>query len=248
MSVRVIVLCLALYSIGAADEIALRFEQANQLYRNGEFGKAAELYEQILSHEFESPELYYNLGNAYFKLNNVPAAILNYERAKRLAPHDEDVDYNLRLAQLRVIDKIEPLPKLFFVEWWYSLVNTVSTDRWAVIGILSLWLVAISAILFILGRALLRQVAVITATIAAIICILSLVCALQRNAIEHEQSGIVFSSSVPVKSAPDRQSTDLFILHEGVKVEVLDHVGNWGKIRLADGKLGWLPLETIELI
>jgi len=248
MKLGVIVLFLLVRDSGFADEIALRFEQANQLYRNGEFERAAKFYEEILSHDYESPELYYNLGNAYYKLNNLAAAILNYERARRLAPHDEDVDHNLRLAQLRVVDKIDPLPQLFFVEWWNSVVNSFSTDHWATIALVSLWIAAMSGAVFIVGRFFLRRIAAVTLVAAGVVCIVSFVSALNRNAIENEQTAIVFSSSVSVKSAPDRQSTDLFILHEGVKVELLDSVGNWRKIRLADGKVGWLPVESVERI
>lgn len=246
MKVVAVALLLLLRGAGLADEIALRFEQANQFYRNGEYERAAELYEEILSHDHESPELYYNLGNAYYKLNNLAAAILNYERAKRLAPHDEDIDHNLHLAQLRVIDKIDPLPRLFFVEWWDNVVNIFSTDHWVTIALISLWIATISGAVFIVGRFFLKRAAAITFLAAAAVCIVSFVSALQRNAIEHEQMAIVFSSGVAVKSAPDRQSTDLFMLHEGVKVELLDVVGTWRKIRLADGKVGWLPTESIE--
>src|SRR5713101_7431323 len=122
-----------------AQEASLQFGQANQLYRDGKYEKAAGVYEQIINNGYEGAALYYNLGNAYFKLKNIPSAILSYERARRLDPHDEEILYNLRLANLRVVDKIEPIPQIFFVEWWHSLMNSFSSSGWAVAAIVSLW-------------------------------------------------------------------------------------------------------------
>src|ERR1041385_1642654 len=140
-----------------AQEAIVQFEQANQLYRNGDVQKSAQMYEQIIKNGYESSILYYNLGNAYFKSNNIPSAILNYERAKRLAPHDEDVAYNLRLANLRVIDKIEPIPQLFLVEWWRTVTNLLSADGWSTVMIIALWCAAVSGAIFILARSYILQ-------------------------------------------------------------------------------------------
>src|SRR6059036_404081 len=123
-----LVLLLFICQTLVAQEAVRQFEQANQLYRDGKYDQAAGLYEQVISNGYESAALYYNLGNACFKLKNTPSAILNYERAKRLAPHDEDILYNLRLANLRIVDKIEPIPQIFFIDWWRSLVNTFSSS------------------------------------------------------------------------------------------------------------------------
>src|SRR5208283_3571750 len=139
-------------SLLIADEASLQIEQANQLYRSGTYQKAAELYEQILKNGYESPALYYNLGNAYFKMQNIPAAILSYERGKRLAPRDEDILYNLRLANLRVVDKIEPLPQLFLIEWWNAFVNFFSSDGWGMIGIVMLWVAACGGVAYLRAR------------------------------------------------------------------------------------------------
>ncbi|MBI1807845.1 MAG: tetratricopeptide repeat protein [Ignavibacteria bacterium] len=233
-----------------AQEAAVQFDHANQLYRNGDYQKAAAMYEQIVKNGYESYALYYNLGNTYFKLKNIPAAILQYERARRLAPHDEDVLYNLRLANLRVIDKIEPLPQLFFIEWWRSIINLFSSSGWAMIAILSLWCATIAGAVVLVNRAgFLQRIMFVSTLIALCICVLAFVGTFQRLHRERdEQTAIVFAPSVSVKSAPDVQSTDLFVLHEGVKVEFLDEVGEWRKIRLADGKVGWLSVSSIEVI
>ena len=243
----VLLILLAVPALLLAQEEALQFEQANGFYRNSDYRKAAEMYEQVSRNGYESPALFYNLGNAYFKLQNFPSAALSYERARRLAPHDEDILYNLRLVNLRVIDKIDPIPRLFLVEWWNTIVTQFSSSGWALAGIVGLWLAAGFAALFVLLRqAMMQRIAFLLACLAVILSIGSFVWMVQAE--QSVNAGIVFAQSIAVKSAPDAQSTELFVLHEGVKVEVLDAVGEWRKIRLADGKVGWLTAASLQII
>ena len=237
-------------SLAFADEASVQFEQANQLYRNGDMKNAAIRYEQILSSGYENAALYFNLGNASFKTKNLSAAILNYERAHRLAPGDEDVAYNLRLANLRVIDKIDPIPTIFLVDWWRGFVNFFSADRWSVNAVALLWLVVLSwGILLLIRSFVLRRILFLAGTLALGISIVSFIAMTQRLRVEAtEQQAIIFAQSASVKSAPDAQSTDLFVIHEGLKVDLLDTVGDWKKIRLADGKVGWLKAEEMNVI
>ena len=245
-----ILVILFICEIGFAQEAAIQFEQANQLYRSGEYQKAVQLLAQVVKNGYESPALYYNLGNAYFKQNNIPASILNYERAKRLSPNDDDINYNLQLANLRVIDKIEPIPRLFIINWWKSFVNLFSSSGWSWVAIIFLWVAAIcGAFIFVLRSITFQRLAFVGIIIALFMIVLSAIGMFQRYQSElKEQWAVVFAQTVSVKSAPDAQSTDLFVLHEGVKVEFLDAVGHWRKIRLADGKVGWLMTETVQVI
>ncbi len=246
----VILLLLTIASFAVAQEQVLQFEKANQAYHNGSFQEAANLYEQIQKNGYESAALYYNLGNSYFKLNKLPEAIISYERAKRLAPHDEDILYNLRLANLRIIDKIDPIPQFFLIEWWKSLTSRMSSGGWALLGILAFWCLAIAVGTLVVSRSgILQRLALFVGFMMLIIGLLSVVSGYQRmQAEQSDQAGILTAPSVSVKSAPDAQSTDLFIIHEGVKVEFLDTVGDWKKIKLADGKVGWLPQESVQVI
>lgn len=243
-------ICLVLATQALAEEEAVQFERANDLYRKGDYQNAAQAYEQIITNGYENAALYYDLGNAYFKLQNYPAAILEYERARRLAPRDDDILYNLRLVNLRFVDKIEPIPQLFLVDWWRALVNLYTSGGWAIIAIATLWVAACcGAVLVVMRSVLVRRLAFLLAAISIGLCVLSGTATYQRLREESgSRSAIVFSRSVPVKSAPDEQSTDLFILHEGVKVEFLDSLGDWQKIRLADGKVGWLPASSMQVI
>ncbi len=244
------IVTLFIYELTFAQEAAIQFEQANQLYRNGEYQKAVQMFEQVIKNGYESPSLYYNLGNAYFKLNNLPASILNYERAKRLSPNDDDINYNLRLANLRVIDKIEPIPRIFIINWWRSFINLFSSNEWSWGVIIFLWVAAVcGAFIFVLRSITYQRLAFVGIIIAFTLIVLSAISMFQRYGSEQkEQHAVVFPQTVSVKSAPDAQSTDLFVLHEGVKVELLDTVGGWWKIRLADGKVGWLPIKSLQII
>lgn len=235
---------------GFSQEARLQFNQANQLYRDGQYEKAAKAYEEVVSNGYESSVLYYNLGNSYFKLHNIPGSILYYERARRLAPHDDDILYNLRLANLRVVDKIEPVPQLFLIDWWNGFLGLYSSDGWAYAIISCAWFAAAGGIVILVFRSLpVRRVAFGVAVISVMCCILSVTGLVQQSRREGPgRAAIVFSASVPVKSAPDNQSVDLFVLHEGVKVDLMDALGDWKKIRLADGKIGWLTSDNIRTI
>ena len=249
MKIKIIFILLFIVTFAFGQEAEKQFEQANQVYRNGDYQKAAQMYEQIFTNGYEHPALYYNLGNAYYKQKEYPSAILNFERAKRLAPSDEDIDHNLHLADLHVIDKIEPVPQLFLIDWWRAAMNLFTTDGWAWLAISLLWgTVLLGSLLLVLRSELFRRLLLLTCTITLFLSIFSFIGMYQRNIFESEQFAIVFSQSVSVKSAPDPQSTDLFVLHEGVKAQVLDTVGDWKKIKLADGKIGWMQATGLQTI
>ncbi|MCI0615064.1 tetratricopeptide repeat protein [bacterium] len=246
-----IILMLLFCRIAFATEIDLRFEDANQMYRRGGYDKAAKVYEKILAQGYESPDLYYNLGNCYYKLNNIPAAILQFERARKLKPQDEDITHNLTLANLQTEDRIEPIPDLFFVNWWRKWTELASADEWAISGLVSLWLALfmIIGVFYIYRSLLIRRILSITGVIALLLFGLSFVAAINRHKFQVSRKfAIVFSPSTDVKSAPDEQSTGLFVLHSGVKVELIDRVGDWNKVRLADGKVGWMQSSTFKVI
>ncbi len=249
MKYYLLVFILCIIQFASAQEAKVQFDQANQLYRNGEYQKASQTYEQILSTGVENASLYYNLGNSYYKLKDYPSALVNYERAKRLSPNDEEIEHNLHLANLHVIDKIEPIPQLFIVEWWKNFVNVFSSDGWGWLAISFLWGSAICGMLLLILRIdLMRRLLLLVASVTFFLSIISFVGMAQRHAFENEQYAIVFSQSVSIKSAPDAQSTDLFVIHEGVKAQILDTVGEWKKIKLLDGKVGWMQVSGLQVI
>jgi len=247
----ILLLILVLNSIhlSAQDNKAI-FTRANALYQKGEYEKAIAEYKSILTGGYESADIYYNLGNCYYKLNDIPPAIVNYERAKKLAPEDEDIDFNLKLANLKIVDKIEPIPQLSFKAWWVGLANSFSSYTWAIVAIAIFSLACICGILFLFmnsvaGRKILFTLGVVFFACSIVVFILGNT----RNSIEtHRTTAILVKPDVYVKSSPNEKSADLFILHEGAKVSLLDEIGKWKRIRLANGNEGWIPSETLEVI
>lgn len=223
------------------------YTSANAAYKAGQYDQAASGYEKVLTHGYKSPEVYYNLGNCYYKLNNLGKAILNYERAQNLAPDDEDIQHNLKLANLLTIDKIQPVPQLGLVKGWNNFVCSQSSKGWGMFSVIFIWLslLAFAIYLFMGSRR-------IFSTLGILLLLLSVgafFLAVEQTSTERNpDSAILMVTNAFVKSAPDANGNDLFMIHEGVKLRLLDQVGSWEKIRLADGKVGWVEKSTFEKI
>lgn len=225
-------------------------KSANEAYGNKEYKNAIEQYKQLLNEGYESAALYYNLGNAYYKAANLPYAILNYERAKKIAPRDEDIQYNLDMANAMVVDKIEKIPDFFLRRWFSAAIQFLSTNSWA-------WLSAVSFILMLIFAALFLFTDVYwfkkTAFVLAIVLFLlsgwSFYASYkQKQKMESISSAIVFEPSVTVMSSPSEGGTELFVLHEGTKVYVETIRNEWFEIKLDDGSKGWLPTSSVKVI
>ena len=217
-------------------------EEANKLYSAQEFSRAAEMYNQILASGKESAEVYFNLGNACFKTGDFVQAILNYERAKLLAPQNEDISFNLKIANQYVVDNLDQLPKPFFTRWWSTLANKASAGGWAKISTISFILFLLLLGSFFFSRSMrLRKLAFYTAMIAAITLVLSFSLAFHQHAlIKNRTAAIVKCPRVTVKSAPAATGTDLFLIHEGLKVRITDSLDKWKEVELSDGNKGWM--------
>lgn len=233
-----------------ADENLLLMEQANKYYDDGELIPAIETYNTILNNGFESAPLYFNLGNAYFKVNNLPMAILNYERAKKIAPYDPDILNNLELANSRIVDKIEPLPEFFVFEWWRMIVNMRSLDQWAWISVSSFLSFLLFTLIFLLSRKIwLRKFGFWFGIVLLVVFSTSFTLANQQYKWFRQQAdAIVFTPTVTVKSSPRDNSTDIFVIHEGIKVKITNQLGEWFEVRIADGSKGWIKEEDFRRI
>lgn len=233
-----------------AEENQLLLAKANKAYIDGSYENAIEIYKKVLQSGVESWELYYNMGNSYFKINDFPSAILFYEKARKLNPGNEDIDFNLKVANNKIADKIEPLPEIFYKKWFRNFVEIMSVDQWAWLIILSLILALFSFTSFVVSRNMLVRKAGFW---LGIIFVGSMVISfrfayLSYNALEDNSSAIIFTPTVTIKSSPDDKSTDLFVLHEGTKVQILDNIGTWYEIKIANGSVGWLPVAAVEKI
>lgn len=226
------------------------WEKANAYYTTEEYQQAISTYEQILSSGEESAKLYFNLGNAYYKAGDVNNAILNYERAKLLAPQDKDIQFNLQIANQFVVTKIDPLPQPFFLRWHTRIINKYPADTWATISIASF-----VVFLLLLGMFFFSRIAAVK-RLSFWFGILVLVFSgftfsfadKQKSRIVNRNSAVVFCPRVTVKSAPRESATDLFLIYEGLKVQITDSLDTWKEIKLADGNQGWLPDSCIVKI
>jgi tetratricopeptide (TPR) repeat protein len=225
-------------------------KEANNLYASNEFDKAIKIYESLVGQGLESPELYFNLGNAYYKKQELTKAILYYEKAKLLAPNDEGIQFNIELANQFVVDKIEPLPRPFFLKWGQSILNLFSANGWAFVSIFTFIIMLALAALYIFANTLsLRKISFSAAVFFLVISLLSFVMAgKQKSKLTHRNHAIIFSTTVTVKSSPDESGTDLFVIHEGLKVEIKEELGGWADIKLEDGNTGWVKKGVFEKI
>lgn len=226
-------------------------EKADAAYAAGEYEQAILLYEQIIENQGEAAEIYYNLGNSYYKVSDLAKAILNYERALLLNPGDGDIRFNLELAKSKTVDKITPLSELFLVTWAKDFVALQSADAWAKSAIVCFLLFIISFAIYLFSRKVgVRKLTFSLSILFVLCCILfNISSGYQKDLQENRKSAIVMSPSVTVKSTPDNSGTDLFVLHEGHKVEIKDNsMKEWKEIRLEDGNVGWIPTKDIEII
>jgi tetratricopeptide (TPR) repeat protein len=249
----VIIICLFLPAMNVSAQMTNAeslLEAGNQAYSSANYNEAVSQYESVIGSGLESSGLYFNLGNAYFKLNNIPAAILYYEKAGKLDPTDENIQFNLALANSRIIDKMEPLPEFFLRTWWISARNTFSSDRWAKIGVAGFIMALVALTLFIVsGSVFLRKISFWSGILLLGMMSLSLTFSIgeYRDYSSHN-SAIIFTPTVTVKSSPNDASVDLFVIHEGTKVFITDLVEGWSEVRLANGHVGWVKTEAFRLI
>lgn len=226
------------------------FNQANSLYKSGNYPQSIELYNQILDVGYESATLYYNLGNAEFRNGSLGRAILNYERAYRLSPNDNDIVNNLEFARSKTTDNINEMPSFFLSEWANSIVGLFSVNGWAVTCIILMLIVCgVWAFFFIAKTYSAKKTsffAALTLTVVLSVAFISL-CASNNRANNHNEA-IIMLPAVSVKTSPDNDAADKFLLHEGTKVEVEDAINEWTKIKLADGNTGWTETSNIETI
>ena len=223
---------------------------ADTAYVQGDYEKAVKLYSELAE---QSPdiEVFYNLGCAYYRIDDIAHSVLWFERALKFDPSNKDVLFNLELARTKTIDKIIPQHEFILFTYFRSMTNWFSLRTWTIIGLLSFIIMLVSLLLFwASGSMFVRKCAFSSAVLLLLISVLSNVCALQqKNYKQVHTSGIIISPAVTVKSTPADNGNDLFVLHEGSKVEILDgSLKEWCEVSIADGKQGWIPKKSFALI
>lgn len=233
-----------------AQNIDEQMLQAGAFYRNGEFDKVIKIYEDLRSAGYEGTSLYFNLANSYYRIGKLGFAILNYERSLKNSPSDEDVKHNLAFASLSTVDRIQPLPTFFLFEWWESLLASLSVNGWTYIAFFFYILLMMMIVVYFFAKTIFQQKLILFSGVGILVIFLIAISLLivKINREETVISGVVVEQSITVKTSPDPQSTDAFVIHEGLKVNLEDQLDEWIKIRLADGKVGWIENRSIEKI
>lgn len=234
----------------AVSDMLRLWDAANNAYIDGDYDTAVKLYNQLLESGKHGAKLYYNLGNAYFKQNRLGCAILNYNRAQLLDPRDEDISYNLALANARTVDKIEDVPQFFLKTWIGGIGEFFNSNTWSILSLVFLGIGLGAVIMWLVARSLpLRKAGFYGAIAMAFLFISSLVYAQSaRDRQINSRTGIVMNAAAPVKSSPSGTSKDIFVLHEGTKLTVHETLDGWYEISVADGNKGWISQQAVELI
>ena len=250
-SATLVLVLIAILSVTSLTAAAQTKQKADDLYAKENYTEAAQIYEAIIREQGVSKDVYYNLGNCYYKLDSVALSILNYERALMIDPSDGDIKVNLALARGKTSDKVTPPSEMFFVTWWRSLTNIMSINSWLIIGFVAYVLMLGCILLYaFMSNVALRKWSFYGCLLMLFIAVVANLCALSQHlTIVNRHYAIIMSPAVTVKSSPSDTSTDLFIIHEGAKVEMLDQsMKEWCEVKLEEGKVGWVPVDAFEQI
>ncbi len=225
-------------------------QEANDAYSKNDYKKAMELYQSVLQENGESANVYYNLGNCYYKINQTAPAILNYERALLLDPGNSDIRFNLEMAYLKTVDKIEPVGDFFLENWSVSIRNLYTTNQWSYISIVCFCLLIGCLVLFFFSRKIILKKAGFYAGIVLLIFTIAgnAFAYKQKAKLENRDTAIVFTPTVTIKSSPSASGNDLFLLHEGTKVDIKSQLSGWYEIETADGHIGWISEKDVQII
>ena len=223
---------------------------ADSAYIRNDFTTAIQIYEMILR-TGESADIYYNLGNSYYKIGDIAKAILNYERALILKPANKDIRSNLEIARAKTVDKVTDVPELFFITWLKSITNSMGIQSWAIIAISFFLLFIVSIYIFFFSTKIVaRKTFFIFFFFFLVFCVIANIsAAFQRRVRLNRMNAIIISPSVTIRSTPNDNGTSLFILHEGRKVFIKDDsMKDWKEIQLEDGNVGWVKKNDLEVI
>lgn len=235
-------------SFSAFSQNEKLFDQGKELYKNGKYQQAINSWMQILENGQTSSELYFNLGNAQYKLNQIGPSIYYYEKALQLSPNDSDIKTNLAFAENARIDAIEPLPQSVFTKWYKNVADTFTFDGWAIASVIfSIGFVALFLLYYFSYSERRKRFLFTTSMLSLLLLVGTATMAfLTYGDYSKNQPAIIFSSQIEVKSEPSMGSNSAFVLHEGTKVQITAQDGNWYRISLADGKDGWVPASDLK--
>lgn len=236
--------------LSAKAELPTNWTKANEAYKNKQYAEALKLYEGFIEEGLASAALFYNMGNVYYRQDKIGLAILYYEKALKLSPRDAAVRANLTLAQSRQVDQIQALPAFFLDRWQQALQSIFSSNTWSILGLLLLWAGVGGLIFWLLASARTqRKRGFIIGSTLLILSIIPFYLSAGRASFEQNPgTAILLESEYGLRTAPEEESTVILPLHEGVKLLIIDRIGEWMKVQLEDGEQGWLPEEALGMI
>ena len=245
---KLLYLLILLVSFSSFGQNENLFNQGKELYKNGKYQQAITAWMQILDKGEHSAELYFNLGNAQYKLNHIGPSVYNYEKALQLSPNDSDIKNNLAFAENARIDSIEPLPKTVFSKWYNSISGIFTFNGWAILAVaFSIFFVALFLFYYFAFSERRKRLLFVSSMFVGIFLIASLTMAFfTYGDFTKNQPAIIFGSEIEVKTEPSMGSNVAFTLHEGTKVQISAQDGNWYRITLEDGKDGWIPSTDLK--
>jgi len=240
---------LPLFCFGDSEADKL-FSQANALYGKGQYSAAMEDYKKLMDDGYASAALYFNAGNASYKNGDIASATLYYEKAHKLSPGDDDINFNLKYANLKTADKVDAAPEFFLSGWWKGLILSVPLSALSVLSIIFVLTGAAALILYFFAEAvILKKTAFYFAIALFFLGFFAIfIAGNQASYFDDHRQAIIFTSTVNVKSGPVDRAGTLFVLHDGTKVDILDDNNGWVKIRLANGNEGWIQQSDIKEI
>jgi tetratricopeptide (TPR) repeat protein len=249
------ILSIIVISMFAAEAVSQqtnqeKFDKGVTLFTSATYKEALQVWTEIYNTGYRSANLNYNIGNAYFKLNDIPDAILFYERAYLLSPADENINYNLQIAKTLIVDRFQEIPEIFFVRWFNFLSLLLSSNTWAIVSLTGFLLCLLLLSLYIYSsRYRNKVIGFWLAIFFFIMSATSIAFSLRNKSLVYDShKAIIINTLVSGKSSPDNSGTDLFVLHDGTKVTIEDKVGEWYEIRLSDGNKGWIPVNSLIII
>jgi tetratricopeptide (TPR) repeat protein len=224
--------------------------RANRAYDQQQYDSAIIMYQRVLKQGLVSPKLYFNLGDAYYRKKDMPSAILYFEKARKLDPNNADLQYNLNLANTMIPDKIVKVPEMFLKRWWNYFYNLFDANTWAVLSLISLAIFVLLVGIFILSRGRsTRKISFFIGILMLLVTVAAFGLASQKSYyMQHHNEAIIFTPTITAKSSPTANSVDLFVIHQGTKVRLMDEVDGWEKIKLQNGSIGWLPKQSMKKI
>lgn len=230
------------------DEALDSFKVANEHYQKSEFEQAFNIYNSLLENGYESSDLYFNMGNTYYKLEEYALSIWSYEKALLIEPNFEDAKINLELANLTLSDKVQELPRIAWWYYWQKFKGLFGVAGWTYLSVIFFWVLAFGLFLFLTKKKhSIKRLGVYFIVMGLLFAFFFGAIAWNKSyALNNPKAAIITTSNVYVKSAPEAESADLFVIHSGLKVKLEDQIGEWLKVKLADGKMGWVQESELK--